>query len=72
MINRYDRTNIRIGSKDIIQEFLDSGKDLGCVNVEGRTPISIYNALLSYVKRHDEFNVSVRMNRGDVILEKHG
>lgn len=59
-----------VRSKELIEEFIESNKEIGCVDVEstGRNKSSIYAALHTYLKRHDEFDIEVRMNKGDILL----
>jgi hypothetical protein len=61
-----------VRSRELVEEFLESKKDMGCVDVAstGRNKSSIYAALHAYLKRNASLNVEVRMHNGDIILAK--
>lgn len=66
---------IPLKSKEIVERFVDSGETYETIIPPvGRSKISVYNALLAYVKRHEDLGVSVRFVRGEIIMvnnEKH-
>jgi hypothetical protein len=67
---------IPLKSKDIVERFIKSGEEVDIVDPSktGRSRISVYNALLSYVKRNENLGVSVRFVNGEITLvnnEKH-
>jgi hypothetical protein len=64
--------SVFVTSKDIIEEFIKSQKSEGCVDVSktGRSTISVYNALLAYLKRHPRIDIRVCMSRGEIVLVK--
>lgn len=57
-------------SKDIVDAFIDSGDEYVTVGIKstGRSKESVYNALLTYLQRHEELDISVRKIKGDIIL----
>ncbi len=59
------------GSGELIEEFLNSGKEAVVVDVErlGKTVVGVYSGLRQYAERHN-MPVSVRQEEGQVILEK--
>lgn len=63
---------VPIRSRDMVDEFIMSGDPYVVVDVgkTGRDEASVYNALLTYLKRHDDLGISVRKIKGDIVLVK--
>jgi hypothetical protein len=59
------------GSGDIIEEFLNSGKEAAIVDVDrlGKTVVGVYSGLRSYIDRHN-MPCRVRQEEGNLILER--
>lgn len=62
--------SIPLMSRDIVDEFIRSGHTYQTIDIEraGRSKISVYNAMLGYLKRNDNLRISVRMVHGDIVL----
>lgn len=60
----------KVRSKDIIATFLQSGASSGEVDTQSTNrPVSnVYTALLTYIRRHPELDVEVRLVDGRIIL----
>jgi hypothetical protein len=59
------------GSGDIIEEFLNSGKEAAVVDVDvlGKTVVGVYSGLRSYIDRNS-VPCRVRQEEGKLILER--
>jgi len=60
-------------TKPIIDEFIESGKDMVKVPFEGsgsKSLTSLYLGLKNYVKNHEDINVEVFMHHGEVYLQR--
>jgi hypothetical protein len=57
-------------SKDIVEAFIDSGEKYVVIDISrtGRSKESVYNALLTYLQRHEYLDVSIRKVKGDLVL----
>ncbi len=60
----------KVRSKDIVTEFLKSGVSSGKVDVQSTNrPINnVYTSLFTYVQRHPELGVEVRLVDGSIML----
>lgn len=59
-----------VKSKDLVEEFIASGKTIGNVDVSGtgRTKTCVYAALHSFLKRNTRYGIVVRMHKGEIML----
>lgn len=60
----------KVGSKEIIETFLRSGAVSGEVDIQSTNrPINnVYTSLLTYVQRHPDLGVEVRLVDGRIVL----
>ncbi len=60
----------KVGSKEIVETFLLSGTTSGEVDIQSTNrPINnVYTSLLTYVQRHPDLGVEVRLVDGRIVL----
>jgi hypothetical protein len=62
-----------VRSRQMIEEFAASNLAEGLVDVDktGRTEENIYSALHAFLRRNPQYNITVRLHKGSVVLVKN-
>ncbi len=70
IIKPLEETSKKVGSKEIIASFLQSGVESGEIDIPStnRSVNNVYTSLLTYVQRHPDVGVEVRLVDGRIVL----